>query len=362
MAGRSRGSSLTACPIAHTVLNSWNGSTQRECGCVNTSKVQVVRQPCATPWTTRSKPSTMLSLVAKLFVSLCDHWCKSPEINTLDSPSHGNTSMWLLRMEQWHPYQVRKQMPVASELVHSWFTPGALLVHSWCTPGALPVHLRCTPGALSVHSKGFPKGNCFASERKPRSSVQKRLDRFFANLQTRKGIAPLPKGSLDPLYRNVRIAFLPICKLERELHCFRKEVSIFRTETFGSPFRQLANPKRELHRFRKEASILRTETFGSSSRQLANPKGKLHRFRKEVSILRTETFGSSFRQLANPKGKLHRFRKEVSILRTETFGSSFRQLANPKGKLHRFRKEVSILRTKTVWIAQEITTSSLKGA
>ena len=219
----------------------------------------------------------------------------------------------------------------------NWFTPGSLLVHFWCTPVALLVHSRrifgAPPGALSVHSKGFPKGNCFASERKPRSSVQKRLDRFFANLQTRKGIAPLPKGSLDPLYRNVRIAFPPTCKPERELHCFRKEVSIFRTETLGS-----------------------------SSCQLANPKGKLHRFRKEVSILRTETFGSSFRQLANPKGKLHRFRKEVSILRTETFGSSFRQLANPKGKLHRFRKEVSILRTKTVWIAQEITTSSLKGA
>ena len=68
--------SLTSCPIAHAVLNSLNGSTQRECVCVNTSKVQVVRQPCATPWTTRSKPSTKLSLVAKLFVSLCDHWCK----------------------------------------------------------------------------------------------------------------------------------------------------------------------------------------------------------------------------------------------------------------------------------------------
>ena len=86
---------------------------------------------------------------------------------------------------------------------------------------------RC---ALPVHSKGFPKGNCFASERKPRSSVQKRLDRLFANLQTRKGIAPLPKGSLDPPHRNVWIAFLPTCKPERELHRFRKEASILRTE------------------------------------------------------------------------------------------------------------------------------------
>ena len=199
-------------------------------------------------------------------------------------------------------------------LVHSWCTPGALLVHSWCTPGSLLVHFWCTPGALLVHSwctlgallvhswctprctpkvslerelhslpkvqllvhswsetsrialfakVTNPKGNCFASERKPRSSVQKRLDRLFANLQTRKGNAPLPKGSLDPPHRNVWIAFSPICKPERELHRFRKEVSILRTETFGSPSRQLANPKGKLHRFRKEASILRTETFGS---------------------------------------------------------------------------------------------------
>ena len=120
-------------------------------------------------------------------------------------------------MEQWYPYQVRKQIPVANELVHSWFTPGALLVHSWCTPGALPVHLRCTPGALSVHSNGFPKGNCFASERKPRSFAQKRLDRLFANVQTRKGIALLPKGSLDPPHRNVWIAFSLTCKPEKEI-------------------------------------------------------------------------------------------------------------------------------------------------
>ena len=97
-------------------------------------------------------------------------------------------------------------------LVHSWCTPGASLVHFWCTSGALLVHSWCTPGALSVHSwctlgafKGFPTGNCFASERKPRSSAQKRLDR------------------LSPTY-----------KPERELHRFRKEASILRTETFGS--------------------------------------------------------------------------------------------------------------------------------
>ena len=91
---------------------------------------------------------------------------------------------------------------------HSWCTSGALLVHSWCTPGAL----RCISGALSVHSKGFPKGNCFTSERKPRSSAQKRLDRLFVTY-----------------------------KPERELHRFRKEASILYTETFGSC--QLANPK-----------------------------------------------------------------------------------------------------------------------
>ena len=132
---------------------------------------------------------------------------KSPEINTLDSPSHGYTPMWLLRMEQWYPCQMRKQMPGGEHVVHSWFTSGALLVHTRCIFGALLVHFRCT------------------------SKV------------SRKGIAPLPKGSLDPPHRNVWIAFLPTCKPERELHRFRKEVSILRTETFGSPFRQLANPK-----------------------------------------------------------------------------------------------------------------------
>ena len=41
--GRSRGSSLTSCPIAHAVMNFVNVSTQQECVCVNTSKMQVVR-------------------------------------------------------------------------------------------------------------------------------------------------------------------------------------------------------------------------------------------------------------------------------------------------------------------------------
>ena len=111
---------------------------------------------------------------------------------------------------------LRKPKRCPRLLVHSWCISGALLVHygahSWCTPGALPVHFRCTSGALSVHSKGFPKGNCFTSERKPGSSAQKRLDRLFVTY-----------------------------KPERELHRFRKEASILCTETFGSC--QLANPK-----------------------------------------------------------------------------------------------------------------------
>ena len=138
-------------------------------------------------------------------------------------------------------------------LVHSWctpgallFTPGELLVHSWCTPGALPVHSRCTPGALLVHSRCTPK-------------------------VSRKGIALLPKGSLDPPHRNVWIAFSPSCKPERELHRFRKEASILcldrlfanlQTRKGIAPLpkgsldlphrkvwiilRQLAKPKREL--------------------------------------------------------------------------------------------------------------------
>ena len=100
----------------------------------------------------------------------------------------------------------------------SWFTPGSFLVHFWCTPGALLVHSRCTFGALLVHSRCTPK-------------------------VSRKGIASLPKGSLDPPFRNVWIAFSLTYKPERELHRFRKEASILRTETFGSPFRQFANPK-----------------------------------------------------------------------------------------------------------------------
>ena len=39
-------------------------------------------------------------------------------------------------------------------------------------------------------AKGFPKGNCPASERKPRSSAQKRLDRTKEN-------HTLPKGSVN---------------------------------------------------------------------------------------------------------------------------------------------------------------------
>ena len=154
-------------------------------------------------------------------MSLCDHWCKVARAHPLGftftrlhphmAVAHGTVVS--LPSAQTNAFGER----LGSLLVHSWCTSGAF----WCAPGALPVHFRCTPGALSEHSKGFPKGNCFASERKPRSSW---------------------------------IAFSPICKPERELHRFRKEASILRTETFGSFFfffPQLANPKGKLHRFRK---------------------------------------------------------------------------------------------------------------
>ena len=141
------------------------------------------------------------------------------------------------------------QSTAEKNLVHSWCIPGALLVHSWCTPGALLVHSWCTPGALLVHS----------SRCTPKVS--------------RKGIAPLPKGSLDPPHRNVWIALPPTCKPERELHRFRKEASILRTETFGSPFRQLANPKGNCPTSEKEALILRTEKFGSFFANLQTRKG-----------------------------------------------------------------------------------------
>ena len=120
-------------------------------------------------------------------------------------------------------------------LVHSWFTPGALVVHSWCTPGSLPVHSWFTLGAL----QRFPERELLRF-RPPSETF---WIAFSLTYKPKKGIAPLPKGSLDPPHRNVWIAFSQICKPERELHRFRKEVSIFRTKTFGSPFRQLANPK-----------------------------------------------------------------------------------------------------------------------
>ena len=122
-------------------------------------------------------------------------------------------------------------------LVHSWCISGSLLVHFWCTPGALLVHSRCTLSALLVHSRciqRFPERELLRFRKEALILRTERLDRLFANLQTRKGIAPLPKGSLDPPHRNVWIAFSSICKPERELPRFRKEASILRTETFGS--------------------------------------------------------------------------------------------------------------------------------
>ena len=141
-------------------------------------------------------------------------------------------------------------------LVHSWCTPGALLVHSWCTPGALSVHFWCTLGALQrfperellrfrkeasiLRTEMFgspfrqltnPKGNCTASERKPRSSAQKRLDRLFANLQTRKGIAPLPKGSLDPPHRKVWIILRQLANLFTEIFRLQLETRAVSTDT-----------------------------------------------------------------------------------------------------------------------------------
>ena len=111
-------------------------------------------------------------------------------------------------------------------------SPGAFLVHFWCTLGALLVHFRCTSGALSVHSKRFPERELLRFRKEASILRTETFGSPFRHLQTRKGIAPLPKGSLDPMHRNVWI--LPTCKPERELPRFRKEVLILRTETFGS--------------------------------------------------------------------------------------------------------------------------------
>ena len=89
-----------------------------------------------------------------------------------------------------------------SLLVHSWCTPGALLVHSWFTPGSLLVHFWCTSGALLVHSR------CIFGALLVHFSVHSWC-------------------TLGALQR------FP----ERELLRFRKEASILRSETFGSPFR-----------------------------------------------------------------------------------------------------------------------------
>ena len=221
---------------------------------------------------------------------------KSPEINTLDSHLHGYTPCGCCAWQQWYPLPSAQTNACGEHLVHSWFTSGALLVHSWCT---IPVHFRCTPGALSVHFKGFPKGNCFASERKPRSSVQKRVDRFPPNLQTRKGIAPLPKGSLDPPHRNV----------------------------LDSLFAQLANPKGNCTASERKSRSSAQKRLDRLFANLQTRKRELHRFRKEASILRHRNVWIVFSPNCKPE-------REISPL--------------PKGSLdppHR-----------NVWIAQDITT------
>ena len=138
---------------------------------------------------------------------------------------------------------LRKPKRCPRLLVHTWCISGALLVHSWCTfhswctSGALLVHSRCTPGALSVHFwctlgalQRCPERELLHFRKEASILRTETSGSPFRHLQTRKGIAPLPKGSLDPLHRNVWI--LPTCKPERELPRFRKEVLILRTEAF----------------------------------------------------------------------------------------------------------------------------------
>ena len=66
-------------------------------------KCRMCRQPCATPWTTRSKHRPKSS-------------SREAVRESLDSLSHGSR-MWLLRMEQWYTCQVRKQMSVVNDLI-----------------------------------------------------------------------------------------------------------------------------------------------------------------------------------------------------------------------------------------------------
>ena len=109
---------------------------------------------------------------------------------------------------------------------------------------------------------------------------------------SRKGNCPSPKGSIDPPHRQRLDRLSPICKPERELHRFRKEDWILRTETFGSPFRQLANPR---------GNCIASERKPRSSAQkrldrlllTCKPERELPRFRKEALILRTGTCGLS---------------------------------------------------------------------
>ena len=195
-------------------------------------------------------------------------------------------------------------------LVHSWCTPGALLVHSWCTPGALLVHSWCTPGALLVHSW------CTLGA----------LQRF-----PEKGIASLPKGSLDPPFRNVWIAFSLTYKPERELHRFRKEASILRTETFWIAFSPICKPERELHRFRKEVSILRKKRL---DRLLANLQT-----RKGIAPL-PKGSDSPHRNIWIAFSPTCKPEREIAPLPTRSLDPPYRN----------------------VWIAQDITNSSPKEA
>ena len=241
-------------------------------------------------------------------------------------------------------------------LVHSWCTPGALLVHSWCTPGALLVHSWCTPGALLVHSWCTPGALLVHSWCTPGAFFGALLVHSRCTPKvSRKGIDSLPKGSLDPPHRNVWIAFSLTHKPERELHRFRKEASILRTETFGSPFRQFANPKGNCTASERKSRSSAQKRFGSPFRQLANPKGIAPLPKGSLDLPHRNVFDRLFANLQTRKG-LHRFRKEASIFRTETFWIAFSPTCKPEREIAPLPKGSLDPPHRNVWIAQDITT------
>ena len=188
--------------------------------------------------------------------------------------------------------QEYRQPRSVKTLVQHWFTSGALLVHSWCAPGAFLVHSWCIPGALLrfperelprfrkedsiLRTETFgspfrqlanPKGNCTASERKPRSSAQKSLDHSSPTSKTcslrspgfslKRELCP-PTRELCPTTREVCPPTPELCPPTREL-CPPTRGLCPLTPELCPLTRELCSLTRELC-LRHESCVLRHES------------------------------------------------------------------------------------------------------